>query len=70
MRTFAAFMSLGFLAFALILLQDVGGWKLFWGAILLVLAIHLEIGLRTDEVESRLLRIMRLIEQSIGGRVG
>lgn len=59
MRTFIAFVSLIFLIVAMIFCWLVGGWRLFVGVLLLVLAIHLEIGLRCDEMWQDIARMLR-----------
>ena len=59
MRMFLSFVSLLFLTVAIVVLWQVGGWKLGGGLCLIVAALHIEIGLRTDELEEQFLRIAR-----------
>lgn len=66
MRTFLAFLSLLFLAVAIVIFWQVGGWRLGGGLCLIVAALHIEIGLRTDELEERFLRIARDLYSLLG----
>jgi hypothetical protein len=69
MRTFAAFASLTMLAVSGWLFFRIGGWQMLVAVAFLVAAIHLEIGLRCDEIFNECLRIMRLIEQYLSGSI-
>jgi hypothetical protein len=59
MRIFLSFILLFFLILGVLVLWHVGGWRLGGGLCLIVAALHIEIGLRTDELEARFLRIAR-----------
>ena len=69
MRLFLSFVSIAFLIAAGILIQKIGGNYATLAFVLFVFAIHIEIGLRVDEMELRIMKVIRLVDQYYSGRI-